>query len=42
VIDKEAGTMTKTITATKPNGETSQHSITYKLQKGQPSPTTPE
>ena len=44
VIDKEAGTMTKTITATKPNGETSQHSITHQLQiqKGQPSPTTPE
>jgi hypothetical protein len=42
VMDKEAGTMTKTITATKPNGETSQHSSTHSLQKGQPSPTTPE
>ena len=28
VVDKEAGTMTKTTTTTKPNGETTQHSVT--------------
>ena len=33
VVDKEAGTMTKTTTITTPNGETKQHSVTHKMSQ---------
>ncbi len=33
VVDKEAGTMTKTTTTTKPNGETTQHSVTHQMSQ---------